>query len=137
MRRPPETVAADVREGVVTPDAARSVYGVCLDGAGRVDSASTRALRGSRAPVPGQGKRMTLLPGICGSCGYAQRNAESGHGDRPFTIAERLMSDLGPVYTTGRETMLRELICPNCGAQVDAQVSRRGDARLTDTLEVT
>jgi len=135
MRRPPEAVAADVRDGVVTPDAARLVYGVCCDGAGAVDAASTRALRGSRAVAPGQGPRTTLLPGVCGCCGYAEHGAKSGNRDRPFTIAERLMSNLGPAYTTGRDTMLREVICPNCGAQVDAQVSRRGDAMLTDTLE--
>jgi N-methylhydantoinase B len=134
MRRAPEAVSADVREGVVTPDAARSVYGVCLDAAGTVDATSTRELRGSRARISEQGRRTTLLPGVCGSCGFAER---PGHDDRPFTIAERLMSDLGPAYTTGRETMLREMICPNCGAQVDAQVSRRGDSVLTDTLEVT
>jgi N-methylhydantoinase B len=52
--RPPELVLQDLREGYVTPEAAREAYGVALvpDGRGwRVDEAETRRLRASdRAP---------------------------------------------------------------------------------------
>lgn len=44
--RDPEAVALDVKAGLVSPDAARDVYGVVLDAAGAVDAAATAALRG-------------------------------------------------------------------------------------------
>jgi hypothetical protein len=44
------------------------------------------------------------------------------------------MRELGPVYTTGELTMLRELICEGCGALLDAQVSKRGDDVIGDRV---
>jgi N-methylhydantoinase B len=43
--RPVELVARDVREGWVTPDRARDVYAVVVDGDGAVDEAATAQLR--------------------------------------------------------------------------------------------
>lgn len=43
--RDPERVARDVAEGIVTPQRAREVYAVALDGAGGVDAAATAQLR--------------------------------------------------------------------------------------------
>lgn len=45
LDRDPERVAEDVREGYVSAGAARDVYGVALDGAGRVDVGVTAILR--------------------------------------------------------------------------------------------
>lgn len=42
-------VARDVREGWVTPERARQIYGVALDAAGAVDTMATSALRGRPA----------------------------------------------------------------------------------------
>ena len=47
LARDPERVARDVREGFVTPEAARRDYGVVLTGRGEVDVAATRAARAS------------------------------------------------------------------------------------------
>jgi len=47
--RDPEAVAADVRRGLVSPEAARRDYGVAV-AAGRVDPAGTEVLRRSRPP---------------------------------------------------------------------------------------
>lgn len=44
-QREPERVAVDVREGLVTPERARAVYRVALDGNGDVDERATAALR--------------------------------------------------------------------------------------------
>ncbi len=44
-QREPERVAADVREGLVTPERARDVYRVAVDAAGTVDEQATAALR--------------------------------------------------------------------------------------------
>ena len=46
LERTPAQVAADVEEGFVSPRAARLLYGVVLDGDGRVDPAATLSLRG-------------------------------------------------------------------------------------------
>jgi N-methylhydantoinase B len=43
--RDPERVAADVREGFVSPDRARDAYGVVLTDDGRVDDPATQATR--------------------------------------------------------------------------------------------
>jgi N-methylhydantoinase B len=49
--RDPALVAADVRDGYVSPVAARAAYGVVLDPAtGAVDAAATAALRAQRPP---------------------------------------------------------------------------------------
>ncbi len=44
--RPVAVVAEDVRNGIVTPQAARDAYGVVVDVRGTVDEAATKALRG-------------------------------------------------------------------------------------------
>lgn len=45
LGRDPERVAEQVRSGLVSPERARDVYGVCIDGDGRVDVEETRATR--------------------------------------------------------------------------------------------
>jgi N-methylhydantoinase B len=45
LEREPERVAFDLREGYISPKAARELYGLVLDGAGRVDKPATAALR--------------------------------------------------------------------------------------------
>mgnify|MGYP001120602200 FL=1 len=47
--RDPEAVAEDVREGYVSAQVARDVYGVAMTAEGAVDHAATQALRGRRA----------------------------------------------------------------------------------------
>jgi N-methylhydantoinase B len=47
-QREPERVAGDVREGLVTPQRARDVYGVVVDRDGVVDAAATEELRRNR-----------------------------------------------------------------------------------------
>ena len=52
LEREPEMVEADVAEGYVTPERARSDYGVVIDqGSGKVDTEATRALRETMRPV--------------------------------------------------------------------------------------
>jgi N-methylhydantoinase B len=109
-RRSPQAVAADVAEGVVSASAAQAIYGVC-------DAPATE-----RKKLGTLDQRM--LPGVCRSCGFAAGK---------FRIVERPMRELGPVYTTGPNTMLRELFCPQCGLLADAQVALAGDEVLNDT----
>jgi N-methylhydantoinase B len=52
LEREPEMVEADVAEGYVTPEQARSDYGVVIDqGTGKVDGEATKALREKGRPV--------------------------------------------------------------------------------------
>jgi hypothetical protein len=116
-------------------ESARTNYGVVLDSAGRVDVQSTVAERTSMrrrrlGALPGEREESSTLPSalsarICERCG--ERAASRG-----LRIRERPMQELGPVYTTGELTMLRELICGACGALRDAQVSKRGDDVIAD-----
>ena len=136
FRRRTEAVLADVQEGIVSVAAARSVYGVAIDGGGHIDVAATQALRGTRAAPQGNeaaSARPLLIPGLCGRCGY--REGGKDPSQLTFTVKERLMSELGSAYSTGVDTLLRELLCPSCGTQVDAYVALRGDTLLHDRLE--
>jgi N-methylhydantoinase B len=133
MRRAPEAVAADIAEGVVSAEAAQTVYGVERAMTGAIDADATRTRRGARGVGAARNASRILLPQTCGSCGYHERDRDGPSG---FRVVERSMRELGPVYTTGPETILRETICPSCSAQVDAQVARRGDDVLTDTVEM-
>jgi len=47
-------------------------------------------------------------------------------------MVERAMRELGPVYTTGPRTVLREFFCPKCGSLADAEVALAGDEVLSD-----
>ena len=129
MRRDAVAVEHDVREGVVSAAAAQAIYGVALKAEGCVDEEATRAWRGVRGPRGGTSG--VLLARTCRACGYNER---ANHGATGFEVQERNMRELGPVYTTGPETLLRELLCPACGAQVDAQVARKGDGILIDRV---
>ena len=51
LDREPETVRKDFEWGYVTRDHARSVYGVVLDGNGKVDEAATGEARRSMASL--------------------------------------------------------------------------------------
>lgn len=48
LTRDPAQVAADVADGLYTPETAKAAFGVVLDGSGAVDAAATDAARGQR-----------------------------------------------------------------------------------------
>jgi N-methylhydantoinase B len=123
LRRAERAVAADVAEGVVSAAAAQAVYGVAVSEAGEIDADRTRRLRESRKRRGDAGGEM--LPGACRHCGFSEGK---------FRMVERAMRELGPVYTTGSHTVLREFFCPQCGSLVDAQVALAGDEVLIDAM---
>ena len=79
LRRDPAAVAVDVREGKVTPGAARSAYGVVLAAAGDVDAAGTEQERA--ALLDGRRSRSTA-------------DHASGAGTVDLTTATRLDENL-------------------------------------------
>lgn len=121
LRRSERAVAADVTGGAVSPAAAQAIYGVAVSEAGEIDAARTQRLRASRMRLGDAGREM--LPGACRHCGLSTGK---------FRVAERAMRELGPVYTTGPRTVLREFFCPECGSLADAQVALAGDEVLND-----
>jgi hypothetical protein len=69
--RPPENVARDVREGYVSPDSARSAYGVAVREDGTVDEAETGRLRAGPKPAP-EPELVTDCHEVRGYVGLAQ-----------------------------------------------------------------
>lgn len=68
----------------------------------------------------------------CPNCGFGSNDRSSGSR---FLYRERPLSELGPVYTTGPQALLREIVCPACGTLADAQVAKKGEERLLDSVE--
>lgn len=53
-------------------------------------------------------------------------------GLHEVVVSERVMSSIGPAYSTGPDTMLAELACAECGTLLDTQVTKRGENVLLD-----
>jgi N-methylhydantoinase B len=155
LTREPARVAEDVARHAVSPSAARDIYGVALDGAGRPDEHATTALRArlraerlARSTRPRDGGTLTIAGRgrhrygdalaadldhgsiACGQCG----EAIGAPGDDLMPGLRELVSPVtaaGPVrgedYDEGRFA-LRQLCCPHCGALVDVQVAQDGVA---------
>jgi hypothetical protein len=113
-----------VAEGIVSAEAARALYGVVLRFDGEADAAATEALRIAMRAERSRTNMVAEIAGArCPSC------AGNGHA---VGIRERLMSTVGPAYTTGPQTTLSELICTQCGTLIDAQVTMQGAGPLLD-----
>jgi N-methylhydantoinase B len=134
LLRDPQAVARDIAEGVVSAEAARALYGfvVALDGG--VDLAATEKLRNA---MRNERSRTNVVANVAGgfpACANPSCPA-NGH-NRTVGIRERLMSTIGPAYTTGAQTTLSEMVCTECGELMDAQVTMQGAAPLFDGSKV-
>lgn len=49
-------------------------------------------------------------------------------------LRERKLHELAPVYTTSDDLLLREFMCPGCGALLDSEVALPGDPFLDDRV---
>jgi N-methylhydantoinase B len=152
IERDPEAVAADVGEGLVSPAAARRLYGVVVrdrPGGPVPDEAATaearRALRSARlggaVPAPPadapDGRPFSWAFVTAGGILHCRRCASAvGRQDE---LWERLRVDelpttatapLGLRYPGADAFCLRALHCPACGRQVEVQVARRDEPVL-------
>jgi N-methylhydantoinase B len=79
LERDPERVAADVREGYVSPEAAADVYGVLLQSSGELDSAATlcrrKQLRASRRTLNAVLDNQVFEPGAVSQRRICRLNA--------------------------------------------------------------
>lgn len=116
LRRVPEKVAKDVRNGVVSAPEARRSYGVVLHNDGTPDEAATIALRNQRRieKRADTGKPAPVAGTTCKSCGATDSFVQSRYPlchAGPW-IARRYNGD-GPNFE------LQETNCSACGALAD------------------
>ncbi len=133
LARDPDAVARDVAEGVVSLAAARDLYGVILASAGAVDVEATRRRRSDmRAERTRTNMTAEVFPTAIRNSSSTCASCRRNDGPRTIGIRERLMATVGPAYTTGPKTMLAEMVCPECGALLDTQVTLQGRGPLLD-----
>lgn len=158
LRRDPDLVVRDVREGLVSAGLARSVYGVVVAGGqadGPATEAARRAIREERlAGAEGAGHRLeggTVLHPVldtleavaldgtrrlrCTVCGHDFGD----YGDDPKWAAALRELPLTAISPHNRfclpEFVVREFSCPGCGTAIAADVQRSG-APILDELRL-
>jgi N-methylhydantoinase B len=137
LEREPKAVTHDIGEGVVSIEAAHDLYGVIVTADGSVDLSATEKLRADmrearrRTNVSAAVPRDSLRPACANDACPMKDPAQS----RTIAIRERLMTTIGPAYTTGPRTTLSEMVCPTCGALLDAQVTMLESGPLFDGLQ--
>jgi N-methylhydantoinase B len=162
LERDPEAVRRDVAEGKVTPETARSVYGVPVtdDGERTGSAEETRERRyadrldaaGSASPTadPGAteatayrlGARVVVQTdaegdayAVCERCDAVLDRA-AAHWKATVGTIERPISAAG-VHNHGPEGYcLREFVCPDCGALLDTEVAKSSDPPLVSRLSI-
>jgi N-methylhydantoinase B len=159
LEREPDLVVADVAEGLVSPGAARLVYGVVIDeapGYPRLDHEATTTARnairadrlGGRTPQPAApvtGRRFSEAfaivpptePGgedtlVCRRCGIGLCSTTENLYDHLVvrTSAPSGRAPLGLRYDGSDAFVIRTCYCPSCGRQVDVQVGRANEPVL-------
>ena len=126
LGRDPQAVARDVAEGVVSPLAARELYGVICAPSGEVDVDATRRQRDELRADRMQTNVRMRGGTPCAACGGASTAANGG----TVAVHERANAEIVPSYTTGPLTTLSEIVCPQCGALLDAEVTMQGAGPL-------
>jgi N-methylhydantoinase B len=159
LEREPELVVADVAEGLVSPEAARLVYGVLMEAAPgypRLDQGATTSRReairadrlGGRTPraataVAGRrfSEAFAIVPAggpgtgemlACRRCGFELCPTTENLYDHLVvrTSPTSARAPLGLRYDGSDEFVIRTCYCPSCGRQVDVQVSRADEPVL-------
>lgn len=154
--RDPEAVARDVALGLVTPQAARAIYGVVLDAAGgvRVRATARRRLamrskrlgRGvappmaTRRDVPTSGmpineylQRAATGGTQCTWCGHVL--APDGVDWKDRAVLRRSPPSVAGGARPGRgEFELVQAFCPECGTLLDTEVVAGDDPPLHDSI---
>jgi N-methylhydantoinase B len=136
LLRAPAAVAADLRDGYITPRGAQDAYGVRVDPDGTVDEAATnelrRSLRAARlgkdvADIAGSfDPGPSVVGGNCRQCGTTLgENWIESTAQRERTAAEHL-EGLGIRVRPNAAVRVREHLCPSCGSALDVQVLVEG-----------
>ncbi|MGH6961167.1 MAG: hydantoinase B/oxoprolinase family protein [Dongiaceae bacterium] len=148
LQRGPEAVAADVKKGLVTADAARRHYGVVLEG-GAVNLAATarqrEALRTARlggrkqarALPPPQGAQAVPAVSATRDGRFACRcgcDLGPASGNWKAQAYRRVLAaqDVGEHVALHAELELREFSCPECASLLEVEVVRKCSESLHD-----
>jgi N-methylhydantoinase B len=161
IRRDPESVAADIAKGLVSPEVARAVYGVIVAD-GNVDTAATDAQRAgirearlAEAGAPGSSAGGGTLDGgdvlhplsdtveavevdgerslRCTLCHYRFGAYEDDH-KRSALMRELPLTTTSPHnHLTSDEFVLREFYCPGCATSVAVDVQRTDEEILDES----
>jgi N-methylhydantoinase B len=158
LERDPDDVLDDVRQGTVTPAAAREVYGVPVDDDGSLAGSveDTRDLiRAERldGAAPGEqfepvdpeptdrklGEYLRVVRGddgeyaVCTACDTALAPVEE-NWKAHAVVNERPLSDSGAHHEGSEEFCFREFVCGNCARLLGSEVAHREDPYLTERL---
>ena len=158
LERDPERVRADVDERNVSPAAALEIYGVVLDGDGRVDTEASAKLRAARREANRRkdGQVARLDGAVVAHLTAALDLRRDARGTR--IACARCRADLGETagnykhacvrrdgditsanpnigdyrrYIDDRP-VFRQFFCPGCGALIENEVARENDPVLHD-----
>jgi hypothetical protein len=128
LDRDPVSVCTDIAEGVVSPSAARNLYGVVLARDASLDVAGTQALRESM-----RRERMGAPDGRAISGGKTCTHGRcAGNDATTMKSLQRRLSDIDGSYTSGATAMLAEMVCKQCGSLLDSEVTMLGVPPLFD-----
>ncbi len=160
VERDPALVQLDLDRGAVSADIARAIYGVAVDGAGRVDDEATKALRhklcrdrlaahkrAKPPPVKGEtlfqvtdtielrrdgGKAVFCCAHCQTSLGPAAENYKEHCLTEEHEISEAVPLAGDPRRYVDAEPVFRQFFCPGCGALIENEVAHRGEPALRD-----
>jgi N-methylhydantoinase B len=158
MLREAETVVAEVGEGRLTADEARSIYGVDLGDDGALasgheefrDERRRARLAEAAAPLEAVAGKLAERDGLalatvahgrddsgegvlgCAHCDQALAPREGNYRLGAARL-EQPMTALGahfldPQRQVGHELIFRSYLCPGCGTALDGEVCKPGDA---------
>lgn len=146
-------VLRDVREGIVSSDAALEVYGVVINQeANTVDETATDSVRAElinsrlssveNRPVNGFlpinlrfKEQNHSVETSCAECGHLLASGDEAWKSG-LTPRERELNKITAAYTTAEAVKLREYFCSNCGVLLDSEVFYQEDPPLLDYVGV-
>jgi N-methylhydantoinase B len=158
LDRDPEAVFTDVRERIVSPEAAREFYGVVMR-EGVLDIGATKGLRATLVArrqrskgtfrvetddVPkstGMSPKLNVQSDVvsqkvcCTDCGYSlglRGRSWKGSADVEEIPTDRLTHEV--ITGESAETIMRQFFCPACGALLDTETALAGEPYLDDIV---
>lgn len=132
LDRDPASVCRDFTDGVVSAHSVHNLYGVVLSSEGILDAGGTDVLRRSmrdRRKAAAKPLAQGSNSRVCHRCAAENRGGT-------LKVRERQLSEIDGSYTTGDSAILAEMVCAECGALQDSEVTKSGVAALFDAPQV-
>lgn len=147
LLREPASVAKDVRDGYVSAEVGRDLYGVVLDEANQVDLAGTMARRAElrKRRLGAAPERQPDAAGAvfaplriragrwaCGLCGTDLGEARANWRSVAVTVESKVVDRFREIRSQVREltsaepVVMRESFCPGCATSLAVDITRAG-----------